>query len=49
MQPDYPDTKFAVIDTTVDLPNVESITLPQNQGSFLAGAAAAMFTQKDRH
>lgn len=44
--PDYPDTKFAVIDTTVDLPNVESISFAQNQGSFLAGAAAAMFTQK---
>ena len=44
--PNYPDTKFAVIDTTVDLPNVESISFAQNQGSFLAGAAAAMFTQK---
>ena len=42
--PNYPDTKFAVIDTTVDLPNVESISFAQNQGSFLAGAAAAMFT-----
>ncbi len=42
----YPDTKFAVIDTTVDLPNVESISFAQNEGSFLAGAAAAMFTQK---
>ncbi len=44
--PNYPDTKFAVIDTTVDLPNVESISFAQNQGSFLAGAAAALFTQK---
>ena len=44
--PDYPDTKFAVIDTTVDLPNVQSISFAQNQGSFLAGAAAAMFTEK---
>lgn len=44
--PNYPDTKFAVIDTTVDLPNVQSISFAQNQGSFLAGAAAAMFTQK---
>ena len=44
--PSYPDTKFAVIDTTIDLPNVESISFAQNQGSFLAGAAAAMFTQK---
>ena len=44
--PDYPNTKFAVIDTTVDLDNVESISFAQNQGSFLAGAAAAMFTKK---
>lgn len=44
--PDYPDIKFAVIDTTVDLDNVMSISFAQNQGSFLAGAAAALFTQK---
>lgn len=44
--PDYPDIKFAIIDTTVDLPNVQSISFAQNQGSFLAGAAAAMFTTK---
>ena len=44
--PDYPDIHFAVIDTTVEQPNVQSISFAQNQGSFLAGAAAAMFTQK---
>lgn len=44
--PNYPDTKFAVIDTTIDLPNVSSISFAQNEGSFLAGAAAALFTQK---
>ncbi|MCP1101930.1 basic membrane protein A [Aequitasia blattaphilus] len=44
--PNYPETKFAVIDTTVDLDNVQSISFAQNQGSFLAGAAAAMFTTK---
>lgn len=44
--PDYPDKKFAVIDTTVDLPNVQSISFAQNEGSFLAGAAAAMMTTK---
>ncbi|MDO4764465.1 MAG: BMP family ABC transporter substrate-binding protein [Eubacteriales bacterium] len=42
----YPNVKFAVIDTTVDLPTVASISFAQNEGSFLAGAAAAMFTQK---
>lgn len=44
--PAYPDVKFAIIDTTVDAPNVQSISFAQNQGSFLAGAAAAMFTEK---
>lgn len=44
--PDYPDVKFAIIDEAVDLPNVQSVSFAQNQGSFLAGAAAAMFTEK---
>lgn len=43
--PMYPDTKFAIIDTTVDAENVVSISFAQNQGSFLAGAAAALFTE----
>ncbi|MFV0519407.1 MAG: BMP family protein [Lachnospirales bacterium] len=43
-QADYPDKKFAIIDTTVEGDNVVSISFAQNQGSFLAGAAAAMFT-----
>ena len=42
--PMYPDTKFAIIDTTVEADNVVSISFAQNQGSFLAGAAAALFT-----
>lgn len=41
----YPDVKFAVIDTTVEGDNIVSISFAQNQGSFLAGAAAAMFTK----
>lgn len=44
--PDYPDKRFAIIDTTVKADNVVSISFAQNQGSFLAGAAAAMFTTK---
>jgi len=42
----YPDLKFAIIDTTVDGDNIVSVSFAQNQGSFLAGAAAAMFTKK---
>lgn len=44
--PLYPDTKFAIIDTTVEGSNIVSVSFAQNQGSFLAGAAAAMFTKK---
>ncbi len=41
----YPDIMFGIMDTVVDGPNVCSVTFAQNQGSFLAGAAAAKFTQ----
>ncbi len=43
--PMYEDVKFAIIDTTVEGDNVVSVSFAQNQGSFLAGAAAALFTQ----
>ena len=42
----YPDVKFAIIDTTVEGDNIVSISFAQNQGSFLAGAAAAMLTTR---
>ena len=45
--PQFPDTKFAMIDGVVRAPNVVSAVFAQNEGSFLAGAAAAMFTQKE--
>ncbi|BAK98368.1 putative ABC transporter substrate-binding protein [Oscillibacter valericigenes Sjm18-20] len=44
--PEYPDVKFAIIDTTVAGDNIVSVSFAQNQGSFLAGAAAAMLTTK---
>jgi len=42
----YPDVKFAIIDTTVEGDNIVSVSFAQNQGSFLAGAVAAMFTTR---
>ena len=45
--PEFPDTKFALIDGVVKGDNVVSSTFAQNEGSFLAGAAAALFTTKD--
>ncbi|SFN80144.1 BMP family lipoprotein [Proteiniclasticum ruminis] len=44
--PEFPETKFALIDGVVKGDNVVSSTFAQNEGSFLAGAAAAMFTTK---
>lgn len=43
---EFPDTKFVIIDGVVKEDNVVSAVFAQNEGSFLAGAAAAMFTQK---
>ncbi|MFN3274986.1 MAG: BMP family protein [Paracoccus sp. (in: a-proteobacteria)] len=40
--PDYPDTKFAIIDMAVEQPNVQSIVFTEEEGSYLAGVMAAM-------
>jgi basic membrane protein A len=40
--PDYPDTKFGIVDMVVDQPNVKSIVFTEEQGSYLAGIMAAM-------
>ncbi|WP_417450675.1 BMP family lipoprotein [Kordiimonas sp.] len=41
----FPDVKFTVIDAIIDLPNVQSITFRENEGSFLVGMIAAMKTE----
>ena len=43
--PDYPETKFAIIDWVVDAPNVKSIIYAEHEGSFLVGMLAAMASQ----
>lgn len=40
----FPDHAFVVIDSIVDLANVQSIVFREEQGAFLAGALAAMTT-----
>ncbi len=41
--PDYPDTKFAVIDVNwLDQPNVRGVGFAEHEGSYLVGIAAAM-------
>jgi len=39
---EFPDTKFAIIDMVVDLPNVRSIVFKEHEGSFLVGVLAAL-------
>ncbi|MQA11722.1 MAG: BMP family ABC transporter substrate-binding protein [Pseudonocardiaceae bacterium] len=39
--PQFPETKFAIIDEQVEAPNVTSLVFAEEQGSFLAGVAAA--------
>ncbi|MCS5601704.1 MAG: BMP family ABC transporter substrate-binding protein [Paracoccus sp.] len=45
--PDYPDTKFAIIDMVVDQPNVQSVVFTEEQGSYLAGMMAGMTSKSD--
>ena len=43
--PDYPDTKFAIIDMVVDAPNVKSVVFNEHEGSYLVGMLAAMASE----
>ncbi len=38
----FPKLKFAIIDSVVDLPNVQSIVFKEHEGSFLVGMMAAL-------
>jgi basic membrane protein A len=40
--PEFPDTKFVIIDMVVDQPNVQSVIFKEHEGSFLVGMIAAM-------
>ncbi|OHV80596.1 BMP family protein [Ensifer sp. LCM 4579] len=40
--PEYPDTKFAIIDMVVDKPNVKSIVFKEQEGSYLVGVLAGL-------
>ena len=43
--PDYPDTKFAIVDMVVEQPNVQSIVFTEHTGSYLVGLMAAMASE----
>ncbi|MBM6551999.1 BMP family lipoprotein [Marinomonas ostreistagni] len=44
---DFPDVHFTIIDSVVELDNVQSIVFKEHQGSFLVGALAAMASETD--
>jgi basic membrane protein A len=39
---EYRETKFVIIDSVVEAPNVQSVVFKEHEGSFLVGMAAAM-------
>lgn len=45
--PQYPDQKFAYIDSNVDSPNVANYAAKEQEGSFLVGALAALAEQEE--
>ncbi len=42
---EFPEQRFVVVDTVIDLPNVKSLVFREHEGSFLAGALAASLTR----
>lgn len=43
-----PDRQFAIIDTVVDLPNVQSVNFREHEAAYLLGAAAGLSTKTDK-
>jgi basic membrane protein A len=45
---EFPQTHFVLIDSFLDLPNVQSVSFREEQGSYLAGMMAAMASRSGR-
>ena len=45
--PDFPDTKFAIIDMVVNEPNVRSVVFKEHEGSYLVGYIAGLTTESN--
>ncbi len=45
---EFPKTQFAIIDSVVDKPNVESIVFKEQEGSFVVGVLAAMASKSGK-
>ncbi|RUS47987.1 BMP family protein [Cohnella sp. AR92] len=43
-----PDAKLALIDSSVDAPNVESVLFKENEGSYLVGIVAGLTTKTNK-
>ncbi|MDX1541083.1 MAG: BMP family ABC transporter substrate-binding protein, partial [Geminicoccaceae bacterium] len=43
--PEFPETKFTIIDAVVEQPNVQSVVFKEHEGSFLVGMAAALASE----
>jgi basic membrane protein A len=42
---EFPETKFVIIDSVVEQPNVQSVVFKEHEGSFLVGMAAALASE----
>ncbi len=40
--PQFPDTRFAIVDSVVEAPNVQSVVFREEEGSYVVGILAAM-------
>jgi basic membrane protein A len=45
---EYPKIKFAIIDSVVDKPNVQSVVFKEQEGSFVVGVLAAMASKSGK-
>jgi len=45
---DFPDTKFVIIDGSVDKPNVRSVIFKENEGSYVVGVLAGMASKSKK-
>ena len=48
MAKEFPKLSFAIIDSVVKLPNVESIVFKEQEGSFLVGMMAALASKSGK-
>ncbi|WP_087021936.1 BMP family lipoprotein [Thaumasiovibrio subtropicus] len=45
---EFPETKFTIIDSVIEKPNVQSIVFKEHEGSFLVGALAAKASESGK-